>query len=229
MRIPNVHDRTPDRRLPASGPVRHHAPLMAAQQLGSLCELRTGHCHDSIDSGLFHQPISVCYWIGMGKYEDLVGKENWLLTLDGRAWTLGDGVVQRQILADDQLDKPAASAARHLLRALMPGFAARLRRGDFLVAGLDFGADATHPLLPLAMRAAGIGAVIARSFGAAFERAAIDAGLPAAVVEETAAIKQGDRLRVDVEAHVIANKSSGDRYVIRNIGDADLDRLRAAA
>jgi hypothetical protein len=46
------------------------------------------------------------------------------------------------------------------------------------------------------------------------------------VVEETGAIKQGDRLRVDIEAHVVANKSSGDRYVIRNIDDAALALLR---
>lgn len=177
----------------------------------------------------FHQWILVCYWIGMAKYEDLVSKENWLLAIDGYAWTFGDRILQPQILADDQLDKPPAQAARHLLQTLVPGFAARLRKGDFLVAGLDFAFDATHPLVPRAMRAVGIAAVIARSFGAVFERNAIDSGLPALMMEETAAIKQGDRLRVDVEAHVIANRSSGDRYVIRNIEDADLDRLRATA
>lgn len=183
---------------------------------------------NSTDSA-FHQGILVCYWIAMAKYEDLVGKENWLLAIDGYAWAFGDRLLQCQLLADDQLDKAPAHAARYVLQTLVPGFAARIRKGDFLVTGLDFAADATHPLVPRALRAAGIGAVIARSFGAAFERSAIEIGLPALVIEETAAIKQGDRLRVDVEAHVIANKSSGDRYVIRNIDDADLDRLRAAA
>ena len=184
---------------------------------------------DSTDAAVFHQPILVCYLISMAKYEDLVSKENWLPALDGCAWTLGDGIAQRQILADDVLDKPPSDAVRHLLRALVPGFAARRRRGDFLVAGLDFAGDATDPRVARAMRAAGIAAVIARSFGAVFERTAIDVGLPAVVIEETAAIKQGDRLRVDIEAHVIANRNSGDRYVIRNIDDADLDRLRATA
>lgn len=165
----------------------------------------------------------------MAKYEDLVGEDDWLLAIDGRAWVVGDRVAQWQILPVAQLEAPPAAAARHLLRSLLPGFAARVRPGDFLVAGLDFGGDAVHPAVPRVLRAAGLGAVIARSFGAAFERNAIDAGLPPVVIEETGAIKQGDRLRVDVEAHVIANKSSGDRYVIRNIDDADLDRLRGAA
>jgi len=47
------------------------------------------------------------------------------------------------------------------------------------------------------------------------------------VVEETAAIKTGDRLRVDSEAHVVANLSSGDRYVIRNLDDEAIAILRA--
>ncbi len=47
------------------------------------------------------------------------------------------------------------------------------------------------------------------------------------MVEETAAIKTGDRLRVDVEAHVVANLSSGDRYVVRNLDDEAIAVLRA--
>ncbi len=46
------------------------------------------------------------------------------------------------------------------------------------------------------------------------------------MVEETGAIRGGDRLRVDIEAHIVANLSSGDRYVIRNIDDEALAMLR---
>lgn len=162
----------------------------------------------------------------MSKYEDLVGKDDWLLALDGYAWTLGDHVQRRQILADDYLSRPPTEAARHLFETLAPGLAARISNGDFLVAGEAFAADVAQKPLPSILRAAGVAAVIARSFGAYFERSAIRAGLPALVVEETGAIKRGDRLRVDVEAHVVANKSSGDRYVIRNIDDAALAILR---
>jgi 3-isopropylmalate/(R)-2-methylmalate dehydratase small subunit len=165
----------------------------------------------------------------MGKYEDLVAKDHWLLALDGYAWTLGDRVQRRQILADDCFALPPAEAARHLFELLAPGLAAKIGEGDFLVAGEGFAADVAHKPLPSILRAAGLAAVVARSFGAYFEHSAIRAGLPALVVEETGAIKQGDRLRVDVEAHVVANKSSGDRYVIRNIDDAALAILRAVS
>ena len=58
-------------------------------------------------------------------------------------------------------------------------------------------------------------------------RCALHVGLPALQVEETEAIKTGDRLRVDIEGHKVVNLSSGDRYVIRNIYGEALDVLRA--
>lgn len=175
---------------------------------------------------MFHALNSVCYVIGMAKYEDLVSEEDWLLALDGRARTFGDRVAQRDILADEYLDAGPADAALHLLAPLRSG-GVELRPGDFIVAGEEFAFDVSQRAVPLAIKTAGIAAVIARSFGHSFLRNAIHMALPALVVEETAAIKQGDRLRVDVETHVIANKSSGDRYVIRNLDDDDIAILRA--
>lgn len=163
----------------------------------------------------------------MAKYEDLVSEADWLLAIDGRAWTFGDRVARREILDDEQLEAGAAGAAGHLMKALSPRFAAQIQPGDFIVAGEDFGFDVTQRAVPNALKAAGIGAVVARSFGHFFLRNALNLALPALVVEETGAIKQGDRLRVDVEAHIIANKSSGDRYVIRNLDDDDIAILRA--
>jgi 3-isopropylmalate/(R)-2-methylmalate dehydratase small subunit len=163
----------------------------------------------------------------MTKYEDLVSEDDWLLALDGRAWTFGDRVSRCDILADGQLDAPVTEASGHIMAPLMTGFAQRIRPGDFIVAGEGFAFDVMQRSIPTAIKAAGIGAVIARSFGRFFLRNAIHLALPALVVEETAAIKHGDRLRVDVEAHVVVNKSSGDRYVIRNIDDDDISILRA--
>ena len=114
-----------------------------------------------------------------------------------------------------------------VMAGLDTDFAQRVATGDFLVAGIEFAADATERAVPVALKTLGIAAVIARSFGHFFVRNAINVGLPAVVVEETGAIRNGDRLRVDVEAHIVANLSSGDRYVIRNIDDQALAVLRA--
>lgn len=149
-----------------------------------------------------------------------------LPAITGRAWVFGDAVTEEQILAAEHWGDGAA-AARFVFAAVDPRFAVEVQAGDFVVAGVAFAGNATQPTVPAALQQAGIAAVIARSFGAAFERNAIHRGLPALVVEETAAVHGGDRLRVDVEAHVIANLSSGDRYVIRNIDDRALAILRA--
>ena len=105
--------------------------------------------------------------------------------------------------------------------------AARLSAGDFLVLA-DDGAPAAALNAALAsLRGAGCGGIIAPALSEPFVHAAINGSLPALIVEEAAAIRDGDRLRVDVEGHKIANLDSGDRYVIRNIHEVELDVLRA--
>ena len=162
----------------------------------------------------------------MSKYEDLRSGDDSLLATTGRAWTFGDHVCSADILAAAHLGQPAAEAVRFLFADVAPGVAANVSPGDFVVAGLAFADDATHPIIPAALAALGIGAVIARSVGAVFLRSATALGLPVLVVEETGAIKTGDCLRVDVEAHIVANLSSGDRYVVRNVDEEMLAVLR---
>ena len=149
------------------------------------------------------------YTTVVAKYEDLRGDDESLLAVTGRARVVGH------------------VAGTHGLGPLDPSLAQRVDAGDILVGGLDFGRDAADHALPAALKALGIAAVIARSFGDAFERHATHVGLAALVVEETAAIKDGDHLRVDVEAHIVANLSSGDRYVVRNLDDDSIAILRA--
>ncbi len=163
----------------------------------------------------------------MAKYQDLIADEDGLLATTGHAWAFGNGVTSEQILAAEHLGRTPEAAATFVLAALNPSFASQVAAGDFVVAGLDFAGDAANRAVPTAFKALGVAAVIARSFGHFFLRNAINAGLPALVVEETAAIKTGDRLRVDVEAHVVANLSSGDRYVVRNLDDEAIAVLRA--
>jgi 3-isopropylmalate/(R)-2-methylmalate dehydratase small subunit len=144
--------------------------------------------------------------------------------LVGRAWKLGDGIGAEDILPPEHADKGLAIRSL-VLRAVAP--APALQPGDFIVAGIEFGHGAATKSTARALRLIGAAAVIARSFGAEFVRAALHVGLPPLQVEETEAIKTGDRLRVDIEGHKVVNLSSGDRYVIRNIYGEPLDVLRA--
>lgn len=174
-----------------------------------------------------YPPIIPRYEEAVAKYQDLIGPEDGLMATTGTAWVVGDHVRSEEILAMELLQGEPARLRPHLFAARGTAFLQHLKPGDFLVAGHDFAADATHRTIALALKQAGIAAVIARSFGRFFYRHALHAGLPALIVEETAAIKNGDLLRVDIEAHTVANRNSGDRYVIRNSDDETIEILRA--
>lgn len=131
-------------------------------------------------------------------------------------------------MQDDDRSYPALSGrAWRLPSEWTGGVPAGFGAGDFLVGtaacgrGLDAGAVR-------ALRAAGVAALIATSVDPAFFAAALAAGLPALAVEEALAIKSGDRLRVDIETFRVANRASGDRYIVKNLGDAEIARLREA-
>jgi len=110
-----------------------------------------------------------------------------------------------------------------------PSSAYRLAPGDVLVATRLCVDDAAGGATAAALRACGVAAVVGRAFSAGFRAQALGSGLPALVIEEVGAIRPGDHLRVNIEAHIVANLSSGDRYVIRNIDEHELARLRRAA
>lgn len=140
-----------------------------------------------------------------------------LAPLVGRAWIIGERSAATEIVRHVQA---ARATERDDERVFVPG--------DFLIGGSDIGTgDDTVRAAIATLRSLGVGALVARSFAPRFYHGAIDRGLPALVIEEVDAIKAGDHLRIDIEEHKIANQSSGDRYIIRNLYDDSLDVLRA--
>jgi len=131
----------------------------------------------------------------------------------------------------DELSYPAQSgrawwvAAEALAAAVIPS---EFSAGDFLICGPECGRGA-QPGAAASLLRSGVAAVIASSVDSAFFAAALAAGLPAVAIEEAAAIKSGDRLRVDIEIFRVANRNSGDRYIIKNLDDASIAKLREAA
>ena len=90
-------------------------------------------------------------------------------------------------------------ATTDLLEAVAPGFAASVRPGDLIVAGKNFGCGSAMEVAVTVIQAAGIRAVIARSFARSFFRNAINNGL--VVVEcDTSVVGEGDRLSIGLEA-----------------------------
>jgi 3-isopropylmalate/(R)-2-methylmalate dehydratase small subunit len=99
--------------------------------------------------------------------------------------------------------------ARHVLEDLDPTFSARVRPGDILVAGNNFGCGSSREQAPVALKAAGVAVVIAKSFARIFYRNAINIGLP--VVEApTHAIRNGATVSVDLTAGLV--ESNGQTW-----------------
>jgi 3-isopropylmalate/(R)-2-methylmalate dehydratase small subunit len=96
--------------------------------------------------------------------------------------------------------------AKHLLEDLEPNFYQRIKKGDFLVAGKNFGCGSSREQAPQAIKYAGISAVIAKSFARIFYRNCYNLGLPA-IEADTDQITEGDELELDLDLGIIKNKT----------------------
>lgn len=132
--------------------------------------------------------------------------------IEGRVVRLGDHVDTDVILPGPYLNvTDPAELGRHLLEGYDPELSARLRPGDVLVAGTNFGCGSSREQAPVAILARGIRAVIAASFARIFLRNAINLGLPA--VESpaaAAALQDGEQVTIDLGAARVVGQDSGD-------------------
>jgi 3-isopropylmalate/(R)-2-methylmalate dehydratase small subunit len=98
--------------------------------------------------------------------------------------------------------------SKHIFEDLDPAFAARIRKGDVLVAGENFGCGSSREQAPQALKTAGFSAVVAKSFARIFYRNAFNIGL--LLLEcNTDFIDDGNELDIDIDRNTIKNSSKG--------------------
>ncbi len=127
-------------------------------------------------------------------------------TLNGKAHIFGDNLNTDYVISGKYKFKTLDmnELSKHVMEDIRPGFYDEITAGDFVVAGENLGAGSSREQAPLVLKAAGIGAVVARSFARIFYRNCINVGLP--VVEcDTSKISEGDVLLIDIEAGVVKN------------------------
>jgi 3-isopropylmalate/(R)-2-methylmalate dehydratase small subunit len=90
-----------------------------------------------------------------------------------------------------------------------PEFAKEVNEGDVIVAGHNFGCGSSREHSPVAIKAAGVSAVVAKSFARIFFRNAINIGLPLFVCEDTDKIDDGDTIGIDFKTGKIRDKTNG--------------------
>jgi 3-isopropylmalate/(R)-2-methylmalate dehydratase small subunit len=130
------------------------------------------------------------------------------MKLQGKTHKFGDSINTDYIISGrhkfSTLDMK--ELAKHIFEDLEPGFFKKVKKGDLLVAGKNFGCGSSREQAPLALKYAGIGAVLAESFARIFYRNAINVGLP--LIEcDTEGIEPGDELEVDLGKGVVYNRS----------------------
>jgi 3-isopropylmalate/(R)-2-methylmalate dehydratase small subunit len=134
--------------------------------------------------------------------------------LRGRAWTFGRDVDTDLIIPARYLNmKTAEELAAHVMEDADPTFAAKVRPGDIVVAQENFGCGSSREHAPIALKGAGVAAVVAKSFARIFYRNAFNTGLPILLAPEAVdGIKQGDELTLDLATGEIVDVSSGVKY-----------------
>ena len=126
--------------------------------------------------------------------------------MKGKAWKFGDS-ISTDLIAPGRLFHLRSNLpelAKHVMEDADPGFAQRVQKGDFIVAGNNFGLGSSREHAPMIIKLAGVDAVLAKSFARIFFRNAINVGL--CVIEcDTDKIAQGDELEIDLDKGMITD------------------------
>lgn len=132
----------------------------------------------------------------------------------GKTWKFGNDVNTDEIIPARYLNtSDPGELAAHCMEDADPDFMEKAGTGDIIVAGNNFGCGSSREHAPIAIKAANISCVIAKSFARIFYRNAINIGL--AIVESPEAaedIRQGDEIEIDFDAGTIKNLTSGREY-----------------
>lgn len=130
--------------------------------------------------------------------------------MKGKAFKFGDNISTDHIAPGRlyHLRSNLPEFAKHVLEDADETFASRMKKGDFVVAGSNFGLGSSREHAPLIMKIAGVGSVLAKSFARIFYRNAINIGL-LAIECDTDAIDDGDELELDIEKGIITDLTNG--------------------
>ncbi|MBP2029970.1 methanogen homoaconitase small subunit [Methanohalophilus levihalophilus] len=117
--------------------------------------------------------------------------------IKGKAWLYGDDIDTDVIIPGKYLRTTDMQVfADHAMEGIDPGFSKKISPGDIIVARNNFGCGSSREQAPLALKHAGVGCVIANSFGRIFFRNSINVGLP--LMEADVTCKEGDEVEVDL-------------------------------
>jgi 3-isopropylmalate/(R)-2-methylmalate dehydratase small subunit len=136
------------------------------------------------------------------------------MKLKGRAWVYGDNVDTDVIIPARYLNtSDEKELAKHCMEDIDEDFVKKIKPGDMIVAGYNFGSGSSREHAPIAIKASGISCVIAKSFARIFYRTSFNMGLPIfESVEAVDDIKDTDEIEVNADTGIIKNLTTGKEY-----------------
>ena len=136
------------------------------------------------------------------------------MLIRGKVWRFGNDVDTDAIIPARYLNtSDPKELAKHVMEDADKDFARKVSAGDFIIAGKNFGCGSSREHAPIAIKAAGIQAVIAKSFARIFYRNAFNIGLPIfESAEASEKVKEGDEIEIDADRGIIRNITTQEEY-----------------
>lgn len=141
--------------------------------------------------------------------------------LKGKVWKFGDDIDTDIIIPGRYLVlTEEKELAEHVMEGLDPEFHKKVLEGDIMVAGKNFGCGSSREHAPIALKSAGISAVVAESFARIFYRNAINVGLPLLESKNISKnVDEGDEIQIDMEKGILKNLKTEEEFKIIGLPD----------
>jgi len=136
------------------------------------------------------------------------------MKIEGRIWKFGSDVDTDAIIPARYLNQSdPRELAKHVMEEERPEFLRELKKGDILLADKNFGCGSSREHAPLALKAAGVSCIIAKTFARIFYRNSLNLGLPLLESSEASeGIKDGDRVRVNLSTGEIFDLTENRKF-----------------
>lgn len=146
----------------------------------------------------------------------------------GKVWKFGNHIDTDQIIAGPYLTIiDQDELASHAMETLNPDFAKKVKPGDIIVAGKNFGCGSSREEAPFVLKRLGITAIVAEFFARIFYRNAINLGLPLVEVKDVAQkFEEGDTIEIELEKGMVRNTRTNEELQGTKLPDFLMEIIR---
>ncbi len=147
--------------------------------------------------------------------------------IHGKVHKFGDNINTDLISPASYIGKADEIMIAHAMEGADPDFPQKVKPGDVIVAGHNFGPGSSRETAPFVIKGSGIACVVAESYARIFYRNAINIGLPVLTFDKANEINEGDELEIDPIAGTIHNVTTGKEYICSKLPDNIMELVKA--